>query len=175
MARARRPGQLEQRPSPQPTSQAGAAIGAAIGAATALVAGIAGVDVVSVVGALAVPVAAWKAAAALRATRDAYSGPLPLDLVARCAVDTYVALGELSRFAASSLAIEPRASGYLRCSLGAGRPEDSRRLSDATSEIVSPPPAPRYLVSRLAADPRPGSARLLVRAIRRASPVLTTR
>jgi hypothetical protein len=45
--------------------------------------------------------------------------------------------------------VEPRASGYLRCSLGKATPAESARFADGLDEVLGPVAAPRYLVSRL--------------------------
>ena len=70
---------------------------------------------------LALPFAAfgWTGVRLDRAQRT-LDDVLPLDLVARAICDAYRALGELGDQAAGSLAIEPRASGYLRCYLPEG-------------------------------------------------------
>jgi hypothetical protein len=68
------------------------------------------------------------------------------------------AVEELGDEAAASLAIEPRASGYLRCFLQAATAEESERFVRALDAAVSPVESPRYLVSRLV--PRPWRRRL---------------
>ena len=69
-------------------------------------------------------------------------GALPraaLDLAALALRDAYVELGELSRAAAASLAIEPRASGYLRVWLARGARGDER-LTAPSANSWSPRP-----------------------------------
>src|SRR6266516_2413795 len=72
----------------------------------------------------------------------------------------------MSAEAASSLAIEPRASGYLRCLLRDGTEEESSRCTGALNDLLAPPEAPRYLVSRLLPGPA-GRGRLLLRLLTR--------
>jgi len=103
----------------------------------------------------------------LAQTRETLAGALPLDLVAHAICDAYRELGELSEEAAASLAIEPRASGYLRCYLRSATPGESARFAQALDQAISPVDFPRYLISRLV----PGSGGRL-RALRR---VLTGR
>jgi superfamily II DNA or RNA helicase len=74
---------------------------------------------------------------------------LPLDLVAHAICDAYRDLGELTEQAAASLAIEPRASGYLRCYLRAATAEESARFTSALDGALAPDDFPRYLISRL--------------------------
>jgi hypothetical protein len=100
-------------------------------------------------GLLAVPAGvAWAAARLGRAARE-LPDMLPLDLVAYAVRDAYLELGELSGAPAASLAIEPRASGYLRVWLREAPPEQSARFARALGDIVDPPQTPRYLISRL--------------------------
>jgi hypothetical protein len=75
-------------------------------------------------------------------------------LAASALRDAYAALGELTPEAAASLTIEPRASGYLRCSLERATPEESARFARGLDELLGPVSAPRYLVSRLVLDER---------------------
>ncbi len=72
----------------------------------------------------------------------------------------------MSAEAASSLTIEPRASGYLRCLLRDGTEEESARFTRALDDLLAPPEAPRYLVSRLLPGPA-GRGRLLLRLLTR--------
>ncbi len=95
---------------------------------------------------------------------------LPLDRAARAVVDAYRELGEMSDAAAGSLAIEPRASGYLRCVLTQASPEESARFATALDELVTVSDAPRYLVSRPLPDPGAGAGALLVRVLTRRPP-----
>ena len=74
-------------------------------------------DPVVLVGLVAVPAALGWAARRLGRTQSELADALPLDLVAQAICDAYRGLGELTDDAAGSLAIEPRASGFLRCFL----------------------------------------------------------
>jgi hypothetical protein len=94
---------------------------------------------------------------------------LPLDLAAHAVCDAYVALGELRPESAASLAIEPRASGYLRCFLRDATPDESERFTRALDEVVSPSGFPRYLVSRLVPGRR-SRLTLLARSLVRRPP-----
>jgi hypothetical protein len=117
-----------------------------------------------------VPLAlAW---AAVRLARAEKRLPLvlPLDRAARTVVDAYRELGEMSDAAASSLTIEPRASGYLRCMLTAASPEESALFADALDGLVAVSDAPRYLVSRPLPDPGAGAGALLARVLTRRPP-----
>jgi superfamily II DNA or RNA helicase len=95
---------------------------------------------------------------------------LPLDLVAHAICDAYRELGELTEQAAASLAIEPRASGYLRCYLRTARPEESRRFTTALDGALAPDDFPRYLISRLVPSPGRSPLRPLARLITRKPP-----
>jgi hypothetical protein len=106
---------------------------------------------------------AW-AAARLGRVKGELADTLPLDHAARAVLDAYQELGEISAKAAASLAIEPRASGYLRCLLREATEEESARFTRALDDLLSPPEAPRYLVSRLLPG-RAGHWRLLLRLI----------
>src|SRR6266498_4106675 len=108
---------------------------------------------------------AW-AAARLGRVRAELADALPLDRAARAVLDAYQDLGEMSAEAASSLTIEPRASGYLRCLLRDGTEEESARFTRALDDLLAPPEAPRYLVSRLLPGPA-GRGRLLLRLLTR--------
>jgi hypothetical protein len=108
---------------------------------------------------------AW-AAARLGRVRAELADALPLDRAAHAVLDAYQDLGEMSAEAASSLAIEPRASGYLRCLLRDGTEEESARFTHALDDLLAPPEAPRYLVSRLLPGPA-GRGRLLLRLLTR--------
>jgi hypothetical protein len=115
----------------------------------ALVVAAASADPVVLAGLAAVPAAlgwaSWPLARVQRELADA----LPLDLVAHAICDAYRDLGELSEQTAASLAIEPRASGYLRCYLRAASAPESERFSQALDGALSPTDFPRYLISRL--------------------------
>ncbi len=132
--------------------------------ALAGLAGIAGAVLAGPVALVAlVPAGALAAWAAVRARHDAALLPAaaPLDRIARAVCDAYVALGELRPEAAASLVFEPRASGYLRCRLREGTPEESGRVTAALDALLGPVERPRYLLSRLVAPPGPGPGALL--------------
>jgi hypothetical protein len=125
-------------------------------AGTALVAGAAGAvalsPLIAPVGVIvAVGAGVW-ARARLESVRPVLTDAAPLDLVAHALSDAMRELGELGEEAARSLAIEPRASGYLRCSLEAASPDEAARFAAALDELLGPVAAPRYLVSRLVLD-----------------------
>jgi superfamily II DNA or RNA helicase len=109
--------------------------------------------------------AAWRLAGVRRVLADA----LPLDLVAHAICDAYHDLGELSGQAAGSLAIEPRASGYLRCFLPAATAAESARFTSALDGALSPTDFPRYLISRLVPT-RGGGLAPLARVLSRQPP-----
>jgi superfamily II DNA or RNA helicase len=155
-----RPPQLSQR-VPLATGATGVVLGAvgAAGGAEPVLAGLV----------LAPAGLAWAAVRLGRAKRR-IPLVLPLDAAARAVTDAYRALGELSDAAAGSLAIEPRAGGYLRCELRAATPEEGRRFAAALDELVSVSDAPRYLVTRPLADPSLGGWALLGRVLRRRPP-----
>ncbi len=71
----------------------------------------------------------------------------------RAICDAYRQLGQLSEQAASSLTIEPRAAGYLRCFLAAATPAENDLFAVALDDVLCPPGFPRYLVSRLVPGP----------------------
>jgi superfamily II DNA or RNA helicase len=98
---------------------------------------------------MAIPAAFSWAYVRLGRTRRELQSTLPLDLAAYAIRDAYVEVGELSERSADSLAIEPRASGYLRVRLKDATPEESARFAAALDEVVDPSGFPRYLVSRL--------------------------
>jgi hypothetical protein len=83
---------------------------------------------------------------------------------AHAVLDAYQELGGISAEAAASLAIEPRALGYLRCLLRDASEEESARFTRALDDLLAPPDAPRYLVSRLLPG-RGGRGRLLLRLL----------
>lgn len=119
-------------------------------------------------GLAAVPGAGVWAGRRLARTRRELQTTLALDLAANAIRDAYLELGELTPAAARSLAIEPRASGYLRVWLRAATPEEAARFTAALDGVVDPDDAPRYLVSRLV--PGPGVGRALGRVLRRRPP-----
>ena len=157
-------------PGAPPISQAvplgagagGAAAAGALAAVTGLPALLAGL-------ALAPAGAAW-AAARLSRARGRLPLVLPLDTAAEVVVDAYRELGELSPEAAASLAIEPRASGYVRCVLTAATPAESERFAAALEELAGVSENPRYLVGRPLAEPGVGAAALLGRVLTRRPP-----
>jgi hypothetical protein len=122
------------------------------------------------VGLIVVPAAlGWAARRLGRAQRE-LADALPIDLVVHAISDAYRELGELTDEAAASLAIEPRASGFLRCFLRSATPEESERFARALDAALSPVAFPRYLVSRLVGTPPRRPLVLLGRAIRRQPP-----
>jgi hypothetical protein len=125
----------------------------------------------AVLAGLAIPAAAfgWTGARLAR-TQRSLDAALPLDLVAHAICDAYRALGELTGQAAGSLAIEPRASGYLRCYLPQATPEESERFTQALDGALSPTEFPRYLISRLVPTPDRSLLRPLGRLISRQPP-----
>jgi superfamily II DNA or RNA helicase len=106
---------------------------------------------------------AW-AAVRLGRVRAELADALPLDRAARAILDAYEELGEMRAEVASSLAIEPRASGYLRCQLRDASEAESARFTRALDDLLSPPDAPRYLVSRLVPG-RVARVRLLLKLL----------
>jgi hypothetical protein len=112
---------------------------------------------------------AW-ATVRLRSAKKRLPLVLPLDSAARAVAEAYRELGELSAEAVSSLRIEPRAAGFLRCELSAATPVEGKRFATALDELVGVSDAPRYLVSRPLADPRRGALGLLGRVLTRRQP-----
>ena len=171
--RSRVPGVPEtdaQRPPDYPIDQRvpfGVAAAAGIGAP---ILAVATHDPVALAALVGVPAALGWAARRLGRTQGELADALPLDLVAHAICDAYHELGELTDDAVGSLAIEPRASGFLRCSLRSATPEESERFVGALNSALSPVEFPRYLVSRLVADPRRSRLALLGRALRRRPP-----
>jgi superfamily II DNA or RNA helicase len=98
-------------------------------------------------------------------TERALADVPPLDLAGHAVADAYLELGELSKRAAASLAVEPRASGYLRCHLRDADPEESARFTAALADALGPAEAHRYLISRLVPGRRRGAARRLARLL----------
>jgi superfamily II DNA or RNA helicase len=146
-------------------------LGVAAGAAALGVAAFAATGLAALLALLAVvPLALGWAAARLGRAQKRLPMVLPLDRAARAVADAYRDLGELSDAAASSLEIEPRASGYLRCVLTEATPEESARFATALDELVSVSAAPRYLVARPLPDPEAGAMTLLGRVLRRRPP-----
>jgi len=124
----------------------------------------------AIVGAVVVPAALAWAARRLARMRRELSELVPLDLAAHAICDAYVELGELRTEAAASLAIEPRASGYLRCFLRSATREESERFAAALDEVASPVASARYLVSRLVPTRGRGAVSLLARILARRPP-----
>jgi len=169
--RPRRPADVEPPRAAPPGYPLRQRIPLAVAAAGAVVAPAAAVaEPRATVGAAVVPAALAWAARRLARMRRELSEPLPLDLAARAICDAYVELGELSPAAAGSLAIEPRASAYLRCFLGAATTDESERFVRALDAAASPVAAPRYLVSRLVPAPARGRLSLLGRVLVRRPP-----
>jgi hypothetical protein len=99
-------------------------------------------------------------------SRRRYLTPsLPLDRVAHAVAEAGAELGLWRPEAATSLAIEPRAAGYLRCLLRTADAGESARFAAALDEALRAPEAPRYLVSRFVAPPGRGWPGLLARAV----------
>ncbi len=127
-------------------------------------------DPIALVTLIGVPAALGWAAARLGRTQQELADALPLDLVAHAICDAYRELRELSDEAAGSLAVEPRASGFLRCFLRSATPDESERFVRALDSALSPVEFPRYLVSRLVADPPRSRGALLARTLTRRPP-----
>jgi len=127
-------------------------------------------SVAALTGFVVVPAALAWASVRLGRTQRELADALPLDLAAHAVCDTYRELGEFSHQAAGSLAIEPRASGYLRCYLREATPEESERFTNALDQVVSTVAFPRYLVSRLVPRAGRGQIALLARSLLRRPP-----
>jgi superfamily II DNA or RNA helicase len=152
-------------PISQRTPLALAGAGLLVATVATLVAGPAGLAALAIAaGALG-----W-AAFRLGRARKRLPLALPLDRAARSVVDAYRELGELSEAAATSLVIEPRTSGYLRCLLTEATPEESARFAAALDELAGVSDAPRYLVTRPLPDPGAGAVALLGRVLLRRPP-----
>jgi hypothetical protein len=153
-----------ERPPRYPYNQAGPLALGVTGAATAgVLAAISGEPAVAIATALLPGGLAW-AAGRLGRVRAELADALPLDRAAHAVLDAYRELGEMSAKAAASLAIEPRASGYLRCRLKDATEQESARFMRALQDLLTTPDAPRYLVSRLLPG-RAGRGRLLLRLL----------
>jgi hypothetical protein len=153
-----------ERPPRYPYDQRGTlALGVAGGVCGGMLAILSGEPLALAVAAALPAGLAW-AAVRLGRVRAGLADALPLDRAARAVLDAYQELGEMRAEAASSLAIEPRASGYLRCLLREASEEESARFAGALDDLLSPPDAPRYLVSRLLPG-RVGRGRLLLRRL----------
>jgi superfamily II DNA or RNA helicase len=144
---------------------AGAAVcvaGAAVTGALPLLAGVA----------LAPAGMAW-AAARLGRARARLPLVLPLDRAARAVADAYRELGELSGAAAARIELEPRASGWLRCTLPDATPEEAAKVAAALDELTGAADAAgrgRYLVGRPLPEPGTGAVALLGRVLARRPP-----
>jgi hypothetical protein len=139
----------------------------ALGSATAAVGGALAAlaaEPLPLLAVAALPAGLAVAAVRLRRVRAELADALPLDRAARAILDAYQELGELRPEAAASLAIEPRASGYLRCLLREATDRETALFTHALDELLSPPAAPRYLVSRLLPG-RAGPGRPLLRLL----------
>lgn len=143
----------------------------AVGGAGVVVAGLSVLVVgVPALAALAVvPAALLWAGRRLGRTAWALQVSLPLDLAAAAVCECYVRLGELRPEAAASLAVEPRASGFLRVWLRTSTEAESARVAQAIADLIEPPTAPRYVVSRLVPDPV-GTLRRVMRVLARRPP-----
>lgn len=143
-------------------------------AATALAGAAASAVLLAPVGlvlAAAAPAALGWAAVRLRRAA-ALAPPLPpLGAVARAVVDAYLELGELPADVAASLVVEPRTSGYLRCRLRRGTPEQAQLLATAVEQLLDVVDAPRYLVSRPIRIPGRGPVAMLACSLRRRDPL----
>lgn len=159
----------EQPPGYRLPGRSAAAAGAAAGGLTVAVAALSR-DPAVLAGLAVVPAAFGWTGARLARVQRSLDDALPLDLVAHAICDAYRGLGELSDRAAASLAIEPRASGYLRCYVPAASTEESQRFTSALDGALSPAEFPRYLVSRLVPAPGRSPWRPLARLLSRRPP-----
>jgi superfamily II DNA or RNA helicase len=167
--RARRPtvtAMVSERPPRYPYKQT-VPLGFGVVAAAAgwILSAVAGGPAAAVAGVLMLAALAW-AGFRLGRVRAQLADALPLDRAAHAVLDALQELGEISAEAASSLAIEPRPSGYLRCLLRDATEEESARFTGALDDLLVPPGAPRYLVSRLLPGPA-GPVGLLLRLLSR--------
>jgi hypothetical protein len=126
----------------------------------------------ALLGLAAAPLAVAGEAVVFGRARRQFEVVLPLDLAARAVCDAYRSLGDLSAASAASLAIEPRASGYLRCYLQRAGAEESARFTAALDQLAGDPGLPRYVVSRLV--PVPATRLELAGRIARRQPVFET-
>jgi hypothetical protein len=147
--RAAPAGRRSERPPSYPVGQRFPLALACATAAGAPLIAVGAAEPLALAGLALVPAAFGWALARLKMAKGELDEMLPLDHAARAVRDAYLELGELSEGAAASLAIEPRASGYLRVWLKQGSDEETNRFTSALSDIVAPPTFPRYLVSRL--------------------------
>ncbi|HET7013452.1 MAG TPA: DEAD/DEAH box helicase family protein [Streptosporangiaceae bacterium] len=156
-------------PPPYPISQRGPAF-MTIGGLLVFVLGL--LTSIYVADFVGVAIAAGSSALAvtrLSQVRRELADVLPLDLTARAICAAYHQLGQLSEQAASSLTIEPRAAGYLRCYLAAATTAENDLFAVALDDVLCPPDFPRYLVSRLVPG-RTSIARALLRILIRKPP-----
>ena len=104
---------------------------------------------------------AW-AAVRLAAAKQRLPLVLPLDASARAVIEAYRELDELSPEAASSLTIEPRSSGYLRCELTQGHRGGGEAVRDRpgrAGQHLRQPALPRLASARRPAPRRARAAR----------------
>jgi hypothetical protein len=140
---------LPERPPAYPVAQRlPLTVGATAAVATPLAAASAG-EPLALIGLTLLPMTFAWALSRLARVRQQLQEMLPLDLAAYAVRDAYLELGELSGEAAASVAIEPRASGYMRVWLKKASAEETATFTAALNDVVDPPPFPRYLVSRL--------------------------
>ena len=157
---------VSERPPRYPYRQSGPLALGLVAAATGwILTAVAGGPAAAVAGVLVLAALAW-AAFRLGRVRAQLADALSLDRAAHAVLDAFQDLGEMSAEAASSLAIEPRPSGYLRCLLREGTEEESARFTRALEDLLVPAEAPRYLLSRLLPGPA-GPGRLLLRLLSR--------
>ncbi len=157
----RPPAEPADAPPRFPVSRRGPA--AVAGTVAVVAAGAALAAPVALAGLAVLPIGAAWAAVRLRRAGHELPPAAPLDRVARAVAEAYVETGDLRPAAAASLRIEPRADGFLRCVVPGATPEESGRVATALDTVLQPPGAPRYLVSRLIADPNAGALSRLVR------------
>jgi hypothetical protein len=171
--RARRAGQerpVADRPPSYRLPRRGPLTAAAAVSALTVVITVLSRDPAVLAGLVLAPAAVGWTGFRLARTQRSLDDALPLDLVAHAICDAYRSLGELGDRAAASLAIEPRASGYLRCYLPAATTEESQRFAGALDDALSPADFPRYLVSRLVPAPDGSPLRPLGRFLARKPP-----
>jgi hypothetical protein len=109
----------------------------------------------------------------LRSARRRLPSVLALDRAAHAVADAYRELGELSDAAAATVVLEPRASGWLRCTLPDASPEEAAKVAAALDELTGAADAAgqgRYLVSRPLPEPGAGTLALLGRVLARRPP-----
>ncbi|MBA3330940.1 MAG: DEAD/DEAH box helicase family protein [Actinobacteria bacterium] len=152
VVRPRRPTTMPKLPERPPAYPIVQRVPLTLGATAAVISPLAAVgaaEPLALLGLAVVPVAFGWALSRVARVRRELQGALPLDLAAYAVRDAYLELGELSEKAAASLAIEPRASGYLRVWLKTASAAETSRFSAALTDVVDAASFPRYLVSRL--------------------------